>query len=137
GREQVPVMTNPVEAARRPELGVLSALAHGDGEQGATIAAAVLPAVAALGDERARFYGDLVLNSLNDAARRALEAMMKGYQPQSDFAKKWLAEGERTMLLRQLRSRFGELPPHALTRVESAERAALERWGDRVLTAAT
>src|SRR3954468_94196 len=38
--------------------------ADGKGEQGAAIAAAVLPAVAGLGDDGARFYGDLVLNSL-------------------------------------------------------------------------
>src|SRR4051812_42944734 len=43
--------------------------------------------------ERARFYGDLVLNSLNGASRRALEAMMKGYEYQSDFAKKYVAQG--------------------------------------------
>jgi hypothetical protein len=47
-----------------------------------------------LDDERARFYGDLVYNALNTAARRALEAMMKGYEYQSDFAKKYVAQGE-------------------------------------------
>jgi hypothetical protein len=36
-------------------------MAHGDGAQGAAIAAAVLPAVRGLDDDRARFYGDLVL----------------------------------------------------------------------------
>jgi len=41
----------------------------------AAIAAAVLPAIRGLDDERARFYGDLVLTSLNDAARRTLETM--------------------------------------------------------------
>src|SRR5439155_15344131 len=87
-------ITDPAEAARRPELAVLSAMAHGGGEHGAAIAAAVLPAVAGLGDDRAKFYGDLVLDSLNEAARRALEAMMKGYEYQSDFAKKYVAEGE-------------------------------------------
>ncbi|KYF65841.1 hypothetical protein BE11_44610 [Sorangium cellulosum] len=65
------------EAARRPELGALSAMAHGEGEQGTTIAAAVLPAVAGLRDDRARVYGDLVPDSLSDAVRRALETMMK------------------------------------------------------------
>jgi hypothetical protein len=68
-------------------------MAHGESEQGAAIAAAVLPAVRKLDDERARFYGDLVLNSLNEAARRALEAVMKGYEYQSDFAKKYVAQG--------------------------------------------
>src|SRR5262249_13357772 len=108
GREAVPVVTDPAEAARRPELAVLSAMAHGEGESGAAIAAAVLPAVRQLDDERARFYGDLVLNSLNAAARRALEARMKAYVYQSDFAKKYFADGKRAMLLHQLRARFGE-----------------------------
>ena len=91
-RVDIPVVTDPAEAARRPELGVLSAMAHGETDQGATIAGAVLPAVRDLDDHRARFYYDLVVNSLNDAARRALEAMMKGYEYQSDFAKKYVAE---------------------------------------------
>ena len=89
----VPVVTDPGEAARRPELGVLSAMAHGENEQGATIAAAVLPAIQGLDDDRARLYCDLVYNSLNEAARRTLEAMMKGYEYQSDFAKKYVAQG--------------------------------------------
>ena len=92
-RTAVPVVTDPAEAARRPELGVLSAMAHGETEQGATIAAAVLPAIQELDDDRARLYYDLVYNSLNEAARRALEAMMKGYEYQSDFAKKYVAQG--------------------------------------------
>jgi hypothetical protein len=92
-RTAVPVVTDPTEAARRPELGVLSAMAHGETGQGATIAAAVLPAVRGLDEDRARFYYDLVYNSLNEAARRALEAMMKGYEYQSDFAKKYVAQG--------------------------------------------
>lgn len=137
GRMAVPVVTDPAEAARRPELAVLSAMAHGEGEQGAAIAAAVLPTIRALDDERARFYGDLVLNSLNEAARLALEAKMKGYQYQSDFAKKYLAEGERTILLRLIRARFGELPASALARIEGADRPLLEQWSDRVLSART
>lgn len=145
GREEVPVVTDAVEAARRPELAVLSALAHGSSEQGATIAAAVLPVIRELEEDRARFYCDLVLNSLNVAARRALEVIMKGYEYQSDFAKKYVAlgrqegrqEGERAILLRQLRARFGELPDAAVARVEGAESAALERWAERVLSAKT
>ncbi|WP_437955159.1 DUF4351 domain-containing protein [Sorangium sp. So ce119] len=141
GREAVPIVTEPAEAARRPELAVLSALAHGSSEQGATIAAAVLPAIQELEEDRARFYGDLVLNSLNEAARRALEVIMKGYEYQSDFAKKYVAlgrqEGERAILLRLLRARFGELPDAAVARVEGAETAALERWAERVLSAKT
>jgi hypothetical protein len=92
-RTAVPVVTDPGEATRRPELGVLSALAHGTTEQGATIAAAVVPAIQGLDDERGRLYYDLVYNSLNEAARRSLEVLMKGYEYQSDFAKKYVAQG--------------------------------------------
>jgi post-segregation antitoxin (ccd killing protein) len=92
-RTDVPVVTDPGEAARRPELGVLSAMTHGETEQGATIAAAVLPAIQGLDDDRARLYYDLVYNSLNESTRRAMEAMMKGYEYQSDFAKRYVAQG--------------------------------------------
>src|SRR5436305_11182097 len=92
-RTAVPVVTDVEEAARRPELGVLSAMAYGETEQGATIAAAVLPAIQGLDDDRARLYYDLVYNSLNEAARRAMEGTMKGYEYQTDFAKKYVAPG--------------------------------------------
>ncbi|KYF58943.1 hypothetical protein BE08_05660 [Sorangium cellulosum] len=74
---------------------------------------------------------------------------MKGYEYQSDFAKKYVAqgrdlgrqegrrEGERAMLLRLLRARFGELPDAAVARIAGAETAALERWAERVLSAKT
>ena len=92
-RTAVPVVTDLEEATRRPELGVLSAIAHGETEQGATIASVVLPAILELDDERTRLYYDLVYNSLNEAARRALEVKMKGYEYQTDFAKKYVAQG--------------------------------------------
>ena len=46
-------------------------------------------------------------------------------------------EGERILLLRLLRARFGELPAAAVARVEAADVALLERWGERVLGAKT
>jgi hypothetical protein len=144
GRAAVPIVTDPAEAARRPEMAVLSAMAHGKGEQGAAIAAAALPAVAGLGDERARFYGDLVLNSLNEAARRALEAMMKNYEYQSDFAKKYYgqgrddgrAEGEARALLAALRARGIQVPDAARERIlAEKDPDRLERWVERAVIA--
>jgi hypothetical protein len=140
GRAGVPVVTDPAEAARRPELAVLSAMAHGDGELGTAIAAVAMPAVARLDPERARFYGDLVLHSLNAAARRALEAMMKGYQYQSDFAKKYVAEGRAEeaaqAVLTVLRVR-GLAVPEALRERILAEKdaARLERWLEKAAVA--
>jgi hypothetical protein len=68
-------------------------MAHGETEHGATIAAAVLPVVRGLDDDRARLYYDLVYNSLDEAARQTLETIMKGYEYQSDFARKYVAQG--------------------------------------------
>jgi hypothetical protein len=144
GRAAVPIVMDPAEAARRPELAVLSAMAHGEGEHGAAIAAAVLPAVAGLGDDRARFYGDLVLTSLNAAARRALETMMKDYEYQSDFAKKYVAlgeakgeaKGEARALLAALRVRGIPVSDAARERIlteQDPER--LERWVERAIVA--
>jgi hypothetical protein len=145
-RTAVPLVTDPDDAARRPELGVLSALAHGDTDQGATIAAAVLPAIRDLDDERTRFYYDLVYNSLNEAARRALEAMMKGYEYQTDFAKKYVAqgraeghaEGEARALLTVLGARGFAVPDAARERI-LAERdlTRLERWLEKAAVAAS
>jgi len=154
GRAAVPVVTDPAEAARRPELAVLSAMAHGAGELGAAIAAAVLPAIRELDDERARFYGDLVYNALNEAARRALEAMMKGYEYQSDFAKKYVAQGRaegrdegrdegRTEtrasdVLTVFRVRGIAVPDAARERIlAQKDPSLLERWLEKAIVAAS
>ena len=60
---------------------------------------------------------------------------MKGYEYQSDFAKKYIAQGERDLLLRQLRVRFGELPASVVGRVESARLSEIETWAERILSA--
>ncbi len=148
-RTAVPVVTDLEEAARRPELGVLSAMAHGETEEGATIAAAVLPAIRGLDgldDDRARFYCDLVYNSLNEAARRALEARMKGYEYQSDFAKKYVAEGRtegRTeasarALLTVLRVRGIAVPDAVRERIlAQKDPERLERWLEKAVVASS
>jgi hypothetical protein len=149
-RGAVPVVTDRAEAARRPELGVLSAMAHGETEQGATIAAALLPTILELDDNRARLYYDLVYNSLNEAARRALEAMMKGYEYQSDFAKKYVAEGRaegRTegraeeaarALLTVLRVRGIAVPDAVRERIlAQKDPERLERWLEKAAVAAS
>ncbi len=107
-RTGVPMVTDLEEAARRPELGVLSVLAHGKTEQGATIAAALIPAIQGLDDDRVRLYYDLIYNSLDEAARRSLEVLMKGYEYQSDFAKKYVAQGRAEGLTEGLTELRGE-----------------------------
>ena len=153
-RSAVPVVTDLEEAARRPELAVLSAIAHGESEQGATIASVVLPAIQGLDEDRARLYYDLVYNSLNEAARRTLETMMKGYEYQSDFAKKYVAQGRtegraegrtegRTEeaarnLLTVLRVRGLVVPDEARERIlAQKDPERLERWLEKAAVAAS
>jgi hypothetical protein len=149
GRSAVPVVTDPEEAVRRPELGVLSAIAHGETEQGATIAAAVLDAIRGLDDDRTRLYHDLVYNSLNEAARRELNAM-KGYEYQSDFAKKYVAEGRAEGrvegrieglaegLLSVLRARGIAVPDAAREFIlAQTDPERLERWLEKAAVAAS
>jgi hypothetical protein len=141
-RTTVPVVTDPGDASRRPELGVLSAMAHGDTEQGATIAAALLPAIRELDEDRAKLYYDLVYNSLNEAARRAMEAMMKGYEYQSDFAKKYVAQGRTEEaarnLLTVLRARGIAVTDAIRERIlAQKDPELLERWLEKAAVAAS
>jgi hypothetical protein len=85
--------------AATPELAVLATIAHGRGARGGTLAAHALLAIRdapQLDATRARLYNDLVLASIDDLARIALEAEMKteGWVWQSDFAKHWVGVGE-------------------------------------------
>lgn len=151
-RSNAPVVTDVEEAVRRPELGVLSVMSHGKTGQAAAIVEAVLPAIRQLDDERARFYCDLVWNSLNEAARLKMEEMMKGYQYQSDFAKLYVAEGRdegwvvgwaegvaegeireaARSLLAVLRARDIAVPDVVRQRIEAQKGPErLRRWLDR------
>ena len=86
----VPIVTDAAVAATAPELAVLSALAHGPGQNGFDIAVAALGAVAGLPDDAARVYSDLIFAALGKAARIKLEALMdeSKYVYKSDFALK-------------------------------------------------
>ncbi|MCW2876561.1 MAG: hypothetical protein JWQ95_661 [Sphaerisporangium sp.] len=92
----VPVVTDPAEAARAPELAVLSAVAHGGDIDAQPILEALLAALAVVDDERARLYADFVLMTLPEVARKHMEVLMATgtYEYQSDFAKKYVAEGK-------------------------------------------
>ena len=80
------------------------------------------------------------INSLNDAARRALETLMKGYEYQSDFAKKYVAEGRAEgavrALLAALRARGIPVPEAARERIVAEKDIDhIERWLERAFVA--
>jgi hypothetical protein len=130
---------------------VLSAIAHGETEQGAAIAAVVLPAILKLDDDKAKLYYDLMYDFLGEAARREIETM-KGYEYQSDFAKKYVAEGRTEgltqglaqgraheaarNLLSVLRVRGIAVPDAVRERIlAQADPERLERWLEKAVVA--
>jgi hypothetical protein len=103
GPSAVPTITDPAVAAADPELAVLSAMAHGQGdpETAALIGLAATSAVGQLSDpDRVVLYGDLILSALSEAARKALQMIPQGYEFQSpiirDSIQKGRTEGEAT-----------------------------------------
>jgi hypothetical protein len=95
GPDAIPVIVDKQVAGRDPELAVLSAMAHGQEEAGPAIVQAVLSTAGGLDDQRFRLYFDLAVSSLGEAARRALEALMKSgnYEPQFPLFREWLYQG--------------------------------------------
>ncbi|WP_438016946.1 hypothetical protein WMF18_40160 [Sorangium sp. So ce315] len=141
GPEGVPVVTEAAQATAAPEVVVLSAMAHGQGEAAEAIGVAFLAAAAGLDEERRTVYWDLVLSSLNAAARRTLEAIMKNYEFQSEFARSYVAkgveqgrlagllEGKAQGVLAFLEARGLEVPAEVRERVlASTDIAELDRW---------
>lgn len=145
-----------LEAARiDPELAVLSAMAHGqstDTAKSVQIALAAQLASLGLDEDRSRLYFDLVLSSLSEAARRALQTMDPAtYEYQSEFARRYVAqgrsegraegkaegkaEGRRALLIRQLTLRFGVLSETAQARIAAATVEELDAIGERLMSA--
>jgi hypothetical protein len=96
GPSRVPVVTDPGLATRSPKLAVLSAIAHGARPERDEILQALLVGLAAVDHDHSKLYTDVVLSALPEAARRHLEELMAvgTYEYQSDFARRYVAEGK-------------------------------------------
>ncbi len=115
----------------------MSAMAHGKGEPeiAISIATAAVAGCRGLDDERAMLYFDLIGLSLGDAARAAFEGLMAqgNYEFQSDFAKKYLAEGkakgEAHAVLTVLDARGIEISEPQKERIRScSDEEVINRW---------
>jgi len=146
GPANTPVITELRDAQENVELAVLSAIEHGqstDIQLAARIASAAIVASADIDAERSRLYLDLILTSLSANTPEAIEATMNslGYEYQSDFARRYVAQGkaERGMeiILKLLASRFGPLTEVVHSRIRSADSAQIDAMADRMLTART
>jgi hypothetical protein len=87
--DDLPRIIDSAIATKLPELAVLSAMAHPELE----IAATAFKAISNLPEDQNRLYSDLILSKLPGEVRPVLEARMKGYEYQSDFARKYYYEG--------------------------------------------
>jgi hypothetical protein len=95
GPEAVPRVRDLPETLRSAELMVLSIRAHGRESGILPEALAALTAVQELPGPEAVVYWDLLLSSLGEATRRAVEELMERgqYEYQSDFARRYFGEG--------------------------------------------
>ncbi len=106
GYAQVPRICDPATARKTPELAVLSAMAHRDLET-AEAAQAALPG---LSEDLQKLYWDVILSGLPELVRRALEVrMIKGYEYQSDFARKYVSQGREEGRVEGMRRAIVEL----------------------------
>lgn len=84
-------------------------------------------------------YVDAILAWLNDDGRRSMleKLNVQRHQYQSEFARRCINDGRREVLVKQLGLRFHELPAWAVQQLLAADEADLDRWTERVITAAT
>jgi hypothetical protein len=75
GPDAIPIVTDPAQAAREPELAVLSAMTHGAGnaETAVAIAQAAASALGHLPQDHQVLYLALIASALGDAAKKALQ----------------------------------------------------------------
>jgi len=101
-----------------------------------------------LDDERSKLYADLVLASVDEAARAILEALMASgnYEYQSDFARRYVAEGKAEgraeggahAILAVLAARGLDVPDEVRARITACtDLARLDAWLARAVTASS
>ena len=97
GPRQIPAVTDPVLAAKNPELAVLSTMAHGNkSTDRESIFKVFWAAMNALDPVHADLYADVVLARMSVATRKYLEVLMTSapYKYESDFARRYYGQGE-------------------------------------------
>jgi hypothetical protein len=81
-------------------------------------------------DEDERLIYETRMQSLADVESKIASAAEKGEA-------KGMQKGERKLLLRQLKTEFGELSADLITRIEMANEEEILNWSERILTANT
>lgn len=140
GPSSIPVVTDPERAKRTPELAVLSAQAHGQGdpETAAQIASACDIATRDLDADVRGLYLDMVLAALPEAVRKAFAMIPQGYQWQSEPAQRAHRKGRAESILDVLDARGVAVSDAERERIVGCrDLAQLERWIRRAATASS
>lgn len=142
GPDQLSVVTDPGGAPGKPELAVLSAIAHGPDPDRTDVLDSLLAVLTTVDQQRAQLYLDVVLDALPQTAQRYLEALMATptYEYRSDFARRYYvqgeAKGEARAVLGVLDARGVDVTEDARTRItECTDLAQLDFWVRRAATA--
>lgn len=144
GPDAVPVVTDPDQARRTPQLAVLSAIAHGGGPDAKPVLDAVLVALDIADLEHADLYAGAVFESLPEAARSYLEESMATTERRFylDFLQesyeKGQASGGAKSILTVLKARGVEVPDDIRVQITSCtDSDQLLVWVERAATART
>jgi hypothetical protein len=145
GPKGVPIITEPERAARVPELGVLSTMAHGRGDVAVALAIAQAAAHGISGLDRDQWvlYSGLIEASLSDAARKAFEMLPEGQQFFSESQRRSFergeaqgkAEGKAESILTFLEARGLPITEQQRERILTcSEPDLLDRWSRQAAT---
>lgn len=148
GPEMVPVVTDHREAARVPELALLSAMAHGAAPGGREVVRAMYAAFGAIDKERGTLYAEIAHAVLPKAAKNMLEEIMAVQNEVDIFARanflrgiekgkaQGQAQGEVKAILAVLAARGVAVPDDERERIEECtDLAQLDEWVRRAVTA--
>jgi hypothetical protein len=152
GKHAFPKVTKVEEAVKAPYRAILSALAHADEEEAERVVYAAAVGSEGLPAAERDMWRELMAAALDDAARKALEAMMdvEKYKQQSVWVREALDEGKklgldegrvaeaRRAVSRVLLRRGLSLDAGQQQRLDGcSDLATLQRWLDRAVTAST
>lgn len=141
GPQGVPIVTEPERAIRAPELGVLSAMAHGhdDVETAVKVALAATAGLRSVPEDRVVLYSDLIEAALSEAARKAFFMLPEGYEFQSKTVRESFLKGRASEkaadVIAFLEARGLEVSEAQRQRIlETSDLETLSRWVRRAAT---
>lgn len=138
GPSRMPRIVSVERARELPEMAVLSAITHAGDPDAFEVARLALDAVEALDRNRGSLYCSIILGTVNEATRRALEEYMEANKHRffSEWEQRHFEKGQadacqkaRDFVLSLVKERLGTVPSDLAGRVEACgDISVLLRW---------